>query len=300
MSDSGQELIQLSIRYQTSDIKHPTFIAMPLTLGYFGETRLPVEIEGLTPDWAFDKRLAEIERFEIFHGNEKLALAELFAVSGDAGDKQLDFEGDLPGVHWIGAHMRSGHIRVHGSAGRHLGSEMRGGEIHVTGKAGGWVGCEMRGGLIHVGGSAGDLVGAAYRGSARGMAGGTIMVKGDAGNELGLRMKEGTIVVAGSVGDMIGFNMSGGLITVFGECGVRPGAGMTGGTIGLFGPTRPALLPSFRYDRPSERGTFATPLQRLHASGISPVAPSVPAEADVYVGDLIVEGHGEIYLCHSV
>src|SRR5213592_3716074 len=106
---------------------------MPLKLTYRTETSVPVEIEGLTPDWACDKSLAEIERFEIFHGNRKLPLAEMFSVSGDSTDKIFHFEGNLAGVHWIGAHMRSGQIHTHGPGGRHLGSEMRDGEIRVHG-----------------------------------------------------------------------------------------------------------------------------------------------------------------------
>src|SRR5580692_6633114 len=99
---------------------------MVLKLIYHTETSIPVEIEGLTPDWACDKSLAEIERFEIFHGNRKLPLAEMFRVTGDAGDKCFEFEGALSGVHWIGAQMSSGQIRIRGSSGRHVGSEMRG------------------------------------------------------------------------------------------------------------------------------------------------------------------------------
>ena len=117
---------------------------MPIKLSHRGKTDIPIEIEGLTPDWACDKSLPEIERFDIFHGNRKLALAEMFTVSGDPADNRIDFEGDLSGVHWIGAHMRNGQIHVHGSAGRHLGSQMRGGEIHIEGDAGGWLGCGVR------------------------------------------------------------------------------------------------------------------------------------------------------------
>ncbi len=159
---------------------------MSIKLIYRAETAVPVEVEGLTPDWACDKSLAEIEQFEIFHGNRKIPLAEMFEVSGDATDKRFDFEGNLAGVHWIGAHMRSGQIHVHGPVGRHVGSELRGGEIHVQGDAGGWVGCEMRDGLIHIHGNAGHLVGAAYRCSPKGITGGTILGDGSAGNEIGL------------------------------------------------------------------------------------------------------------------
>ncbi|MBM4074318.1 MAG: hypothetical protein FJ267_01580, partial [Planctomycetes bacterium] len=98
---------------------------MALRLTYFGSTNVPVEIEGLTPNWARDKSLAEIERFEIFHGNRKIPLSEMFKVDGNPSDERFDFEGDLSGVHWIGAHMESGHIQIHGSAGRHIGSDMK-------------------------------------------------------------------------------------------------------------------------------------------------------------------------------
>jgi formylmethanofuran dehydrogenase subunit C len=269
---------------------------MSITLTYRGETSLPVEIEGLTPDWAWDKPLAEIERFEVFHGNRKVPLAEMFSVVGDAGDKRFDFEGNLAGVHWIGAHMRSGQVHVHGSAGRHLGSELRGGEIHVEGDAGGWVGCEMRGGLIHVQGNAGHLVGAAYRGSAQGMRGGTIIVDGNTGNETALSMRGGLIAIGGQAGDMIGFNMTGGTVVLLGNAGIRPGAGMHGGTIALLGPNPPRMLPSFRFDRRGEPENLATLLNNLREKGVTVPRSALLAETNVYIGDLVADGSGEIYL----
>jgi formylmethanofuran dehydrogenase subunit C len=271
---------------------------MAIKLTYRAETSVPVEIEGLTPDWACDKSLAEIERFEIFHGNRKLPLAEMFAVTGDAADKRFDFEGNLSGVHWIGAHMRSGQIFVHGPAGRHIGSELRGGQIHIEGDAWGWVGCEMRAGLIHVRGNAGHLVGAAYRGSAKGMAGGTILVDGNAGNEIGLSMQKGTIAIGGAAGDMIGFNMTDGMILVLGDAGIRPGAGMRGGTIALLGPTRSPILPSFRLDRTGAPETLVKALSDVREKGLRHDESKLADQADVYVGDLVADGNGEIYLRH--
>jgi formylmethanofuran dehydrogenase subunit C len=271
---------------------------MAITLTYLGKTSVPVEIEGLTPDWASGKSLTDIERFEIFHGNRKVPLAEMFSVTGDAGDKRFDFEGNLSGVHWIGAHMRTGQIYIHGPAGRHLGSELRGGEIHVEGAAGGWVGCEMRGGFIHVQGDAGHLVGAAYRGSAQGMRGGVIVVDGNAGNEIGLSMQQGTIAIGGEAGDMIGFNMTDGTILVFSDAGIRAGAGMHGGTIGLLGPTPPPILPSFRFDRMAKPEKLVAVLRDLHGTGLRSEESLLPAEVDVYVGDLVADGIGEIYLRH--
>jgi formylmethanofuran dehydrogenase subunit C len=271
---------------------------MSITLTYRGETSVPIEVEGLTPDWAFGTSLGEIERFEIFHGNRKIPLAELFAVSGDAGDKRFEFEGNLSGVHWIGAHMRSGRIHIHGQAGRHVGSELRGGEIHVEGDVGGWVGCEMRGGLIHVQGNAEHLVGVAYRGSAQGMRGGTIIIDGDAGNEIGLSMHQGLIAIGGRAGDMVGFNMTGGTVLVAGDAGIRPGAGMHSGTIALLGPTPTHVLSSFRFDRNAAPDKIAQVLHELREKGMPMPKSVLPGEMEVYIGDLVAAGTGEIYLRH--
>lgn len=273
---------------------------MAITLTYNAQTLVPVEIEGFTPDWACDKSLGEIERFEIFHGNCRIPLAEMFTVSGDPSDRHLDFEGNLSGVHWIGAHMASGNVHIHGPAGRHVGSQMRGGVITVDGDAGGWVGAEMHKGLIHVKCNAGHLTGAAYRGSSKGMTGGTILVDGNAGNEIGLTMRRGLIAIGGSAGDMIGFNMIAGAVVVFGECGIRPGAGMRRGTLALFGPKPPQLLPSFRYASTYQSQSVRLVLKTLKDKGFRVDDALMNSEFDLYHGDLVSVGRGEILLRHGV
>ena len=272
---------------------------MAVRLVYRGDTSVPVEIEGLTPDWACDKSLADIERFEIFHGNRKIPLAEMFTVTGDASDKHFDFEGNLAGVHWIGAHMTSGAIDIHGPAGRHIGSEMKAGTIHVEGHAGGWVGAEMHGGFIHVKGNAGHLVGAAYRGSAKGMTGGTILVDGSAGNEVGHSMRRGLVAIGGAAGDMLGFNIIAGTVLVFGECGIRPGAGMRRGTLGVFGPNPPPLLPSFRYASTFQPQFVRLLLRDLQGRGLALDESLMNADFDLYHGDLVSIGRGEILFRHA-
>lgn len=267
---------------------------MSLTLTYFGQTSLPVEIEGLTPDWAATKSLQEIERFEIVHGNRKLPLAAMFKVRGDASDKRLDFEGNLTGVHWIGAQMASGELHIHGSGGRHVGSEMTGGTIWVDGDVGDWLGGEMHGGLVHVKGNAGHLTGAAYRGSAKGMTGGTILVDGSAGNEIGIRMRRGMIAIGGSAGDMIGFNMLAGTLLVFGNSGIRPGAGMRRGTIGLFGPKPPPLLPSFRWGSSFQPQVLQVISRQLRGLSFPFGDWLQNAEIDLYHGDFLALGRGEV------
>src|SRR5688572_25586910 len=104
-----------------------------LLLRYKAATTIPVEIEGLTPTAVREMPLADIARIEVFHGNRKEPLGEFFDISGDPTDSRMELEGNLAGVHWIGAHMTEGEIHVRGNAGRHVGSEMSGGVIHVHG-----------------------------------------------------------------------------------------------------------------------------------------------------------------------
>lgn len=269
-------------------------MVMALKLTCTAQTSIPIEVEGLTPDAVREKSPAEIERFEIFFGNEKLPLAELFTVTGDAGDGRMDFHGQLTAVHWIGAHMRAGDVQVHGNAGRHLGSQMRGGKIEVHGNADEWVGGEMRNGHIHVHGNAGHLAGAAYRGSQRGMTGGVILIDGNAGNEIGHTMRRGWIAVGGNAGDILAINMLAGTIFVFGQCGIRSGAGMRRGTIGLFGDVTPELLPTFRYACTYRPQVLPLMLRQLHAYGFHWDPALLTDDYDLFNGDMIEQGRGEI------
>lgn len=269
---------------------------MTLHLRYRGGTTVPVEVEGILPETVGDKSLADIEKLEIFQGNCQLALAEFFDVTGDPSDGQMEWEGDLAGVHWIGAHMTSGRIRIAGNAGRHVGSEMSGGEIVVDGDASDWVGGELHGGLIRVRGRAGHLVGAAYRGSARGMTGGTILIGGEAGNEIGHSMRRGLLAVGGRAADLVGFNMRAGTILVFGDSGIRHGAGMKRGTLGFFGPHPPPLLPSFRRACRYRPEALILVLRHLRMLGFPVPDDLWAAQFDLYNGDLIEGGRGEVLI----
>ncbi len=272
---------------------------MSLSLRHEEKTSVPIELEGVLPDRLREKSLREIERVEIFHGNRKVPLAELFSVSGDPADGRIGFEGNLGGVHFIGFGMTNGEIHVHGNAGRHLGGQMSGGTIRVDGNAGDWVGAEMLGGLIQVSGNVGHLVGAAYRGSKKGMTDGTILIGGDAGDEIGLAMRRGMIAIKGSCGDAAGFNMIAGSILVFGASGNRLGAGMRRGTIGIFGTRLPELLPTFRpagHFRPLFLRLIVGELARL---GFRVQEDLLLRELSLYHGDLIALGKGEVWM-HGV
>jgi len=269
-------------------------IVMTLEIVYRGTTTVPVEVEGITPDAVAGQSAADVARLAIFHGNEKVPLGELFAVSGDASDGRLHWSGSLAGVHWIGAKMTAGTVVVEGDAGRHVGSEMAGGEIRVEGSAGDWVGGEMQGGLIRIAGRAGHLVGAAYRGSARGMTGGTILIGGDAGNEIGHTMRRGLIAVGGQAGDLAGFNMLAGTILLFGTSGIRHGAGMRRGTLGLFGDAAAELLSTFRRACRCRPDILALLFRYLRRQDFPVPTALATAEFDLYHGDMLEGGRGEI------
>lgn len=268
---------------------------MAITISYQPKTTIPVEVEGVTPCACRELSLHEIQKLTIYIGNEEQQFGDVFDVSGSASDESWTWQGDLSGVHWLGANMTSGSIRVEGSIGRHLGSTMSGGDITVTGDASDWVGAEMQGGQILVQGRAGHQVGAAYRGSPVGMSGGAILIQGAAGNEIGHTMRRGLIAIGGNAGDLIGFNMLAGTILVFGDAGIRHGAGMTRGTIGLLG-TPVEMLPTFRAGV-----TFRPPMlpmlfQRLKAGGFA-IPESFDADAlRIYHGDLLEGGRGEIFM----
>ncbi|MBP85641.1 MAG: formylmethanofuran dehydrogenase subunit C [Planctomycetaceae bacterium] len=268
---------------------------MVLSLRYKATTSIPVEVEGITPNAVRNLSISEIEHLEAFQGNQKTSLAEFFDVSGDPTDGEMIWEGDLHGVHWIGAKMTDGKIVVEGNAGRHIGSEMTGGEIIVNGDAGDWVGGEMHGGFIHVHGRAGHLIGAAYRGSARGMTGGTILIDGAVGNEIGHTMRRGLLAVGGDAGDLAGFNMLAGSILVFGSAGIRHGAGMKRGTIGFFGEEAPPLLPTFRHACRYCPDVLSLIFGKLRSRGF-PLPAAVDTMIDLYNGDLIEGGRGEIFM----
>jgi formylmethanofuran dehydrogenase subunit C len=266
---------------------------MPLRLVYKADTTVPVEVEGLLPHVVRSWRLAQVEQFEVFHGNEKRPLADFFAVSGNPDDGRIDFEGNLAGVHWIGAGMTEGVIHVESDAGRHVGSEMTGGEIHVAGNAGDWVGGEMHGGLIHVRGRAGHLIGSAYRGSRRGMTGGTILIHGEVGNEVGHTMRRGLIAVGGC-GDFVGINMIAGTILVFGPCGIRPAAGMRRGTLGLFGSEAPKLLPTFRTGSRDQMLILQLVFRELKRLDYPVDDALMHATFRMHHGDMVNVGRGEV------
>jgi formylmethanofuran dehydrogenase subunit C len=58
---------------------------MTLHFAHRGVSRVPIEVEGLTPDILASKTVADIERLPIFHGNQQIPVAEFFAGCGGRG-----------------------------------------------------------------------------------------------------------------------------------------------------------------------------------------------------------------------
>jgi formylmethanofuran dehydrogenase subunit C len=229
-------------------------VTLTLTLREAPATR--VHAAALRPDKLAGLSRAEIERLEVWHGNRRAALGELFAVSG-AGEEEVRVEGDLARVAGPGTGMTGGRLTLAGRAGPHVGAGMQDGEIVVEGDAGDWAGAEMRGGRLVVRGSAGRRLGGAYAGARAGMRGGEILVHGDAGEEAGAGLRRGLIAVAGRTGKAAGLSALAGTIVAVGPLGAHPGAGMRRASIVAM--TATTFLPTY-----ARACTYRPPFLRLY------------------------------------
>lgn len=247
--------------------------------------KVPVDAENISPDVFDEKSANEIAMLQVWEGNRRRNLNELFKIEhktdGASEKTTIQISGDISKVRRIGAKMSMGRIIIEGDVGMHLGEEMKGGVITVTGNAGSWAGGMMKGGTIEIKGDAGDYVGAAYRGSTKGMSGGTIIVYGNAGNEVGCFMRNGLIKVYGNVGQFAGIHMGKGTIFVQGDSEGRAGAQMRKGKIVVCGNI-PSILPTFT---------------------VESIKPKVKIDEEkvtgpfyMFVGDLAEGGEGKLYV----
>jgi len=246
---------------------------------------VPVEAECISPDVFAEKSADEIAMLQIWEGNRKRTLSDLFKIKHGAGSSSEKFTiricGDVSKVRKIGAKMSMGSIIVEGDAGMHLGEEMNGGVVTVTGNADSWTGSMMKNGTIKVKGNAGDYIGASYRGSTQGMSGGEIIIHGDAGYEVGCFMRKGLIKVYGDVGRFAGIHMRNGTIFIQGNSEGRAGAQMIDGKVVVCGHI-PSVLPTFIIDdtRP-----------KVKVNGEEVEGPFY-----LFIGDLAEEGSGKLFV----
>lgn len=240
------------------------------------EFRISVEAENISPDKFASRTEKEIQSLEVWIGNHKTTLGELFSIkvngSGAAADTKIIMEGDFSRVKRIGEGMTAGLIMIKGNVDMHLGAKMGGGRISVMGNADSWAGREMKGGELIIEGNAGYYLGAGYRGETCGMRGGKIVVSGNALDFAGEHMCGGEIIVKGNAGLLPGLSNNGGRIVIEGSTS-RPGSEMAKGTI-IVGKVE-EMMPVFKLE-----GTEAV-------DGVS---------YRKYVGDVIVNGKGALYV----
>lgn len=251
-----------------------------------------VDLGALQPATLARMTAADIAGIEVRHGNEMLALGELFDVAAVASENPgLRLEGDLSRFDAIGQGMDGGVLRIDGAVGDRLGLSMRAGEIRVLGRAGALAGCEMAGGLIEIDGDAGDFAGGALPGSMDGMRGGTLVVHGDVGARCADRMRRGTLIIRGDAGDFLASRMVAGTVALAGKAGAHCGYGMRRGTL-VFAGTPPAAPPTF-VSTHHDIVVFWRLLRRNLAYHGGPFA-ALPARAPRrLVGDLAADGKGE-------
>ena len=213
--------------------------------------KFPIEGKNISPDVFAKKSAKEIAALEMWEGNRKLTLGDLFDIKVDNSSSEeltIKIEGNVGTVRNIGFRMSMGQVIVDGDAGMHVGEEMSGGSITVSGNAGSWAGSQMKDGTIEIKGNAGNYIGAAYRGSTKGMKGGKVIIHGNAGHEVGCYMRGGVIKIFGDVGIFAGIHMINGTIFVQGNSQGRAGAQMTSGKIVLAGHSED-VIPSFTIDQ---------------------------------------------------
>ena len=253
----------------------------------------PVRAEALAPDRLAALGAAEIERLEIWHGNRRAAVGDLFTVAGGVSD-DVRIEGDLRRVSGLGTGMAGGRLTIAGDAGPHTGAEMAGGELVVEGDAGDLAGVGMRGGRLVVRGSAGRRLGGAHPGERAGMRGGEILVHGAAGDEAGAGLRRGLIAVAGRTGDAAGLSALAGTIVAFGALGAHPGAGMRRASIVAMAGADllPTYAPACTY-RPPFLPLF---LGRLRELGMPVADDQIDGRYTRWSGDGVELGRGEILI----
>jgi len=247
--------------------------------------KVPVEAECISPDVFAEKSARDIATLQIWEGNRKRTLGDLFKIKheSDSSSENVAIRicGDVSKIRKIGAKMSMGTIVVEGDVGMHLGEEMNGGVITVMGNADSWAGSMMKKGTIEIKGNAGDYIGASYRGSTQGMSGGKIVIHGDAGNEVGCFMRKGLIKVHRSTGQFTGIHMRKGTILVEGSSEGRAGAQMIGGKIVMCGRV-PSILPTFTIEGVKSK--------------VKVNDERVEGPFYMFVGDLADGGEGKLYV----
>lgn len=265
-----------------------------LTLTLKQEPVARIDCSPITPTRLAGKSLPEIERIPLKTGHGDFAVGDVFALSGNAGERIVFTRGSRRLFH-VGAALGGGTIIVEGDVGGYCAHRMAAGEILVRGSTDAFAACEMRAGVLTIEGNAGDFLGAALIGAHRGMSGGRVFVKGSAGDRCGDHLRRGEMFVEGDVGAFCASRMSGGTIAVNGRCGEGLGFSMKRGSV-LLRDVPDMLPPTF-----ADCGSHALPFLPLLAASWNKLPTSFSKvdgmrQVRRWVGDLAFEGRGELLI----
>lgn len=266
-----------------------------LTLALREPLQQRLDLSPLLPERLAGLDTAAIAAIELTSGNRRIAVGDLFAVSGDDAAELVIRNAGSTALDFVGRGMSTGRITVEGNAGAYLGLGLMGGHIHVRGDAGPFAGADMRRGVIEIDGRVGDFAGGALPGEMRGMSGGLLIVRGDAGDRAGDRMRRGLLVIEGNVGAYAGSRMiAGTVVALGGTVGPYPGFGMRRGSL-ILAQAPQRLLPTFADSGRHELG-FLRLLPRALDGRSNHVAEFVARSLRMrrFTGDAAADGKGEI------
>jgi len=258
---------------------------------------LRVDMRDVAPLALAGASVEAIAQQTVWHGSERLALADIFTVKHHERRESVPtvrMLGNLARFDRIGWAMEGGRIEIDGDAGDYLGALMTSGAIHCSGDAGMFAACEMAGGRIEIDGSVGDFAAAAQPGSMDGMRGGALIVRGNAGDRSGDRMRRGLLAVLGNAGDFAASRLVAGTIAVGGALGAHPAFGMRRGTL-LLAQVQPQLTSTFVPSVHDISVYWHLLARQVSACGgpFEGLGARLPRRL---VGDLAVDGKGEV-LC---
>ena len=265
------------------------------TVTYKGSTQARLDMRWLSDAAQRVERINNIANCEVMVGNEKIAIGELFEISGSFSDSEIVLENPNSKMDYIGHALGAGAtIAVKGDCGHYAGAELTGGTLKIEGSVLDFAGCSMSAGLIEVSGDGGNYAGSAYTGAKKGMSGGTLLVHGNTGDFTGDLMRRGTIMVVGNIGDYCGSRMIAGTIANLGTIGKQVGVGMRRGTLLL--PHKPKDVISGFHDCGRHSLGYLTLLLhelRRHKSLFQSLHP-MRRRVQRYMGDSAVGGQGEM------
>lgn len=258
---------------------------------------LSIDLHGITPDRVAGRSAADVARLPIEADGTRIPLGDICDVRGSSEDGCIECHGDFSRVHWIGAEMQWGEIRVRGTAGRHVGEAMTGGRLAIDGDAGDWAAAELRGGTVRVAGNVGDNLAGGLPGSDQGMQGGVVIVEGRAGALAGARMRRGIVAVGGGCGPAAAFELRAGTVFVIGTIGPHSGLGMRRGSL-IAASCMPEIPPLFRRGAswiPLFLPLLAAELRRAGFNAITGLGDVFDRPWQQWHGDPLAGGRGEIF-----